>query len=284
MKRSFKFLSTLALVLFIVTACQEQSENPNQLTATDVSLAENEAIAESTFEDIDDIAYESLLLFESGGRIADSEDSPIHCATKTHDKENKIITIDYGDGCTGRHGRERSGKIIINYTDRKFVPGAVHTLTFEDFYVDGKMVEGTRTRTNISASEDDYLRFRIELADGKITWEDGTFATRVATWETTRIRTPNPINDERIRTGEASGLNKEGLSYTVTITKAIVWKRACLPTKRIMIPVEGTKVKEFEDGTSITMDYGDGTCDNLVIITKDGVSETVELKGNRRIG
>lgn len=69
MKRSFKFLSTLAFVLFIVTACQEQSENPNQLTATDVSLAENEAIAESTFEDIDDIAYESLLLFESGKSV-----------------------------------------------------------------------------------------------------------------------------------------------------------------------------------------------------------------------
>lgn len=284
MKRSIKFLSALALVLFIVTACQEESENPNQLSDVDIAQAENEAIAESTFEDIDDIAYESLLLFESGGRIADGEDSPIYCATKTHDKENKTIVIDYGDGCVGRHGRERSGKIVITYTDRKFVPGAVHTMTFEDFYVDGKKVEGTRTRTNISASEEDYLRFRIELTEGKITWEDGTFATREATWETTRIRTPNPINDERIRTGNASGVNREGIGYTVTITKAIVWKRACLPVKRIMIPVEGTKVKTFDDGSTITMDYGDGTCDNLVTITKDGVSETKELTGHRRNG
>ena len=284
MKRTSNFLAAWALVLLFMTACQEESENPNQLTGGDVILAENEAVAESTFEDIDDIAYESLLLFESGGRIAESEDSPIRCATKTHDTENKVITIDYGEGCIGKHGRERKGKIIINYTDRKFVPGAVHVITFENFYVDGKKVEGTRTRTNISASEDDYLRFRIELSEGKVTWEDGSFVTRDADWETTRVRTPNPINDERVRTGSASGVNKEGLYYTVTITKAIVWKRGCLPVKRIMIPVEGIKVKEFEDGTSISIDYGDGTCDNLVTITKDGVSETIELKKHRKNG
>ena len=98
------------------------------------------------------------------------------------------------------------------------------------------------------------------------------------------MRTPNPINDERIRTGSASGVNKEGLNYTVTITKAIVWKRGCLPLKRIMIPVEGIKVKEFENGTSIAIDYGDGTCDNIVTITKDGLSETVELNKHRKNG
>lgn len=284
MKRTINYLAALALALFFVTACQEESENPNQLSEADITLAENEATAESAFEDVDDIAFEGLMLFESGGRIAENEESPIRCATKTHDKENKIITIDFGEGCVGKHGRERKGKIVITYTDRRFVPGAVHTITFEDFYVDGKKIDGVRTRTNISASEDDYLRFRIELTEGKVTWEDGTFATREAVWETTRVRTPNPINDERIRTGSASGVNREGVSYNVTITKAIVWKRACLPLKKIMIPVEGTKVKAFNDGKTVTIDYGDGTCDNLVTITKDGVSETVELKKHRANG
>ena len=211
------------------------------------------------------------------------------CVTVTREMPGEgefpiIITIDYGEGCVGKHGRERKGKIIINYTDRRFVPGAVHVITFEDFYVDGKKVEGTRIRTNISDSVEDYLKFRIELTEGKVTWEDGSFATREAVWETSRVRTPNPINDERIRTGSASGVNREGLTYTVTITKAIVWKRGCLPAKRIMIPVEGIKVKEFEDGKSISIDYGDGTCDNDVTITRDGVTETVELKKHKRNG
>lgn len=284
MKQVLRFLLAFAAVIFISTACQEETENPNQLTSDDVMTAENEAVAESAFEDVDDIGYESLLYFESGGRIAESEDSPIRCAVKIHDKVNKTIIIDFGDGCVGKHGRERSGKIYISYTDRKFVLGAVHTMTFDEFYVDGKKIEGIRTRTNISSSDDDFLRFSIILKDGKVTWEDGTFATREANWETTRIRTPNPINDERIRTGSASGINRDGIGYTLEITKAIVWKRECMPTKKIMIPVEGIKVKKFEDGTFVTIDYGDGTCDNLVTITKDGVTETVELQGLRRDG
>ena len=123
-------------------------------------------------QDVDDIGFESVLYFESGGRTVENEDSPIRCATKTHDKENKTIIIDFGEGCEGPHGRVRSGKIIITYTDRKFVSGAVHTMTFENFYIDGKMVEGKRTRTNISEAENDNLKFRVVLENGRIIWED----------------------------------------------------------------------------------------------------------------
>jgi len=278
MRQLSKILSLAVVIAIFNTSCQEENENPNQLTDAEIAIAENETAVESAFEDLDDIAYESLFYADAGGRIAVNEDSPLACAERTHDIENKTITIDFGDGCEGPHGRVRSGKIIITYTDRMFVPGAVISMTFEDYYSDDRKIEGTRTRTNISESENDFLRFRIALENGKITWEDGTFATRDALWEVSRIRTPNPINDERIRTGSANGLNREGLTYMVTITNPIVWKRGCLPRKRVMIPVEGTKVREVEGRGSCTIDYGDGTCDNLVTITKDGNTKEVEIK------
>jgi len=278
MRQLSKILSLAVVIAIFNTSCQEENENPNQLTDAEIAIAENETAVESAFEDLDDIAYESLFYADAGGRIAINEDSPLACAERTHDIENKTITIDFGDGCEGPHGRVRSGKIIITYTDRMFVPGAVISMTFEDYYSDDRKIEGTRTRTNISESENDFLRFRIALENGKITWEDGTFATRDALWEVSRIRTPNPINDERIRTGSANGLNREGLTYMVTITNPIVWKRGCLPRKRVMIPVEGTKVREVEGRGSCTIDYGDGTCDNLVTITKDGNTKEVEIK------
>jgi hypothetical protein len=284
MKHVIKFLSLAVVMAVFTTACQEESENPGQLSESVLLSAESEAVVESAFEDVDDIGYESLFYIEEGGRIAVNEDSPLSCADRTHDKENKTITIDFGEGCEGPHGRVRSGKIIITYTDRMYVPGSVVTMTFESYVCDGKQIEGTRTRTNISESENDYLRFRIQLVNGKVTWEDGTFATREADWEISRIRTPNPINDERIRTGAASGVNRDGLGYTVTITNAIVWRRGCLPIKRVMIPVEGTKVRVLEDGSSCTIDYGEGTCDNLVSITKDGVTTEREIKRIRKNG
>ncbi len=281
MKNVFKILSMAIAALFFVTSCQQENENPSQLTDAELLSATNESSVESAFEDVDDIAYESFFYLEEGGRIAVSEDSPIKCATRTHDKENKTIIIDFGDGCEGPFGRVRSGKIIITYTDRMYVPGSVVTITFEDFVCDGKQIEGKRIRTNISETENDFLRFRIQLVEGKVTWEDGTFATREADWEVTRIRTPNPINDERIRTGSAIGITREGVGYTMKITIAIVWKRGCLPMNKVMIPVGGTKELTLDNGTTVTINYGDGACDNLVNITRGGMSKQIEIKRGR---
>jgi len=284
MRESLKFLFAFIAVIIISTSCQKEEENLSQLTDADLLSAKNEAVVESVFEDIDDIGFESFFYLASGGRIEANDDSPIHCATRSHDKENKTIIIDYGEGCTGKRGRERSGKIIITYTDKRFVPGAIHTITFNNFHIDGNKIEGTRIRTNISENADSNLKFKIELVGGKVTFEDGTIATRDAEWETTRIRTPNPINDERIRTGEAKGTNKDGVDYKVTISKPIVWKRGCLSKLKIMIPVEGTKFKEFEDGKNVTIDYGDGSCNNSMTVTIDGESKTVEFKRHRSKG
>jgi hypothetical protein len=77
MKRSFKFFMPGFGFLAMGTSCQEDGENPVQLTEVDVLKAENEAIVESAFEDVDDIGFESVLYFESGGRTAENEDSPI---------------------------------------------------------------------------------------------------------------------------------------------------------------------------------------------------------------
>jgi hypothetical protein len=282
MKHLSKLLSLVVAFAFFTTACQENEENPNQLSESDLASVQSEAVVESSFEDLDDIGYESLFYADAGGRIAVNEDSPLSCAEVTHDWENKTITVDFGEGCEGPHGRVRSGKVIITYTDRIFVPGAVMTMNFENYFCDGNKVEGTRTRTNISETVNDYLRFRIQLENGKVTWEDGAVSTREALWEITRIRSSNPINDERVRTGSANGITRDGLAYSVTITKSIVWKRGCLPVKRVMIPVEGIKVRELEGESTCTIDYGDGTCDNLMTVSKDGETREIEIKKRQR--
>jgi hypothetical protein len=283
MKKSSKILSLAVVVALFVTSCQDQSESPSQLADAELANAESEAIVESTFEDVDDISYESLFYTTEGGRIADDPNSPLTCAVVNHDKEGKTITVDFGNGCEGPGGRVRSGKIIITYTARMYVPGAVVTTTFENYICDGRQIEGTRTRTNLAESTVDTLACSIQLENGKVTWEDGTVATRDAYWTITRVRSLQPINDLRIRTGYASGVTAEGVAYTSTITKPIVWKRGCQPARRVMIPVEGTRVLESENH-SYSIDYGDGSCDNIVHITKDGQTKDVEITRQRKLG
>lgn len=261
-------------VLFLFTSCDKEKETE----AIDTSPAELEATYDDAFEEVDAIVESTMVFFNENGRVAEEvEDELIRCGIKTHDFENKTITIDFGDGCEGWGGRIRKGKIIITYTDRKFVPGSIWTITFEDFYINDIKVEGVRTCTNVSTSFEDDPSFNITLENGKLTWPDGTFAEREANHTRTWIRMGSPLRDEITLIGSASGVNRRGVSYTVTIVSMLRFKRACWAS-RIFIPVEGVKLIKREGQPDVLIDYGDGTCDSMVTVTIDGISREVNLR------
>jgi hypothetical protein len=276
MKRVLNVLTLGLFLIALITGCQKDDE-VSQISNIELESVETEATADAAMEEVDEIAYYSLLS-ASGGRIAEDENSPIRCAEITHDRENKRITIDFGEeGCRDWKGRIRTGIINIDYTDHRLIPGAVHIITFDNFTIDGVAVAGSRTITNTAETLDDFLSYSIEV-NMSLTWpEDGTTYTRIGTWYRERIRTPNPINDQIIVTGGVSGINRRGLEYSVEITKDIVWKRGCLLSARVFVPVEGIKVKTVGDDFVLIIDFGDGTCDNLATVTKNGVEKTIEL-------
>jgi hypothetical protein len=75
--------------------------------------------------------------------------------------------------------------------------------------------------------------------------------------------------------GEASGMNRRGVSYKVTIISTIIWKRACR-LRGVCVPVQGLKLIERRDHPDVLVDFGDGECDSLVTITKNGESRVIE--------
>jgi hypothetical protein len=281
MNSAIKLLSAALMAGLIFTGCQNEQE-PQSLTETELEEAGNEVSAELLFEEIDEISYYGALYGETNGRIADDEESPIRCAAITVDKSNRTIVIDYGDGCRDKAGHIRKGKIILTHSGRFFVPGATHTLTFDNFFIDDVQVEGLWTKANVSGSLEDTLKYEVKLEGGKLTFEDGSTITRNALWMNTRVRALNPANDLRMREGKASGVNRHGMGYSVEITKPIKWLRNCRPARLAFVPVEGIKVKMLEGGATIVINYGNGDCDNLLTVTKDGVSAEVEIRGARR--
>lgn len=270
MKDARIYLSMILGLVFFISSCDKVEEDE-----IDTSFAEVESQADDAFSEVDGIAQSSLTFYSVGGRTTEEGDSLIRCATKSINFETKTITIDFGDGCEGLHGRIRKGKIIITYTTFFFLPGAEITITFDNFYINDIKVEGTRTFTNISESLEANPTFQVELMGGKLTWPDATFATRESDFIETWLRAANPLNDQITIEGSASGTNRQGTQYTMTITSPLILKRSCW-SSRAFIPVQG--IKEIEANEKlITVDYGDGTCDRLVTITVDGVSRTIEV-------
>jgi hypothetical protein len=289
MKNTLKVLLSSVLLIALGTAC-EKNDEPSQLSLDQVVIddAENEAFVESTLDEVDDIAYYAML-FAENGRVADEETDPIAspCVTRTLDKENRIVTITFSDeGCPDWRGRVRRGTIIIDYDGRWYEPGAMQTITFVDFSIDGKTISGQKVRVNVSESIQDFISIQVSF-DITVTFEDETSCSREGVITRKRVRMPNPIDDQIIKKGSWTGTNRRGYTYSVSIddSNPVVWQRGCLPKARIFIPVSGVKHKTVTDPEGnvlrdIQINYGDGTCDNIIEITNllTGAVKTHEVK------
>ncbi|HRJ31851.1 MAG TPA: hypothetical protein PLV21_11460 [Cyclobacteriaceae bacterium] len=295
--KTISFLkSTLAVLtvalLGIAVSCTDESAQLQQEAA---DIAED-AITDYYFEDADDMTGLALLADNAtdGGRVADGPrvititDPRFNCtgvvititmdAASTPNVPKGVIVIDFGSGCTDVLGNLRKGKIIITFNGRRFLPGSTVTTTFDGYSVNDIALSGVRTLTNVTASNVEAPKFQVQLADGRAVWPDGTEATREHCFVREWIRAANPLNDAMVVTqcGDAavaaSGTNRRGRAYTMSITAQLVYKRGC--------PIAVSGIKQFTDvATSkvITVDYGDGTCDRIITITVDGNTRNVNV-------
>ncbi|MGK7390662.1 MAG: hypothetical protein ACNS60_09930 [Candidatus Cyclobacteriaceae bacterium M2_1C_046] len=262
MKKVILLILAAAIVL---SSCdtEEISLVEEQATVSD------EAMIESAFEEIDDMTFAGLS--ENGGRI--EGDGRFSCATIT--TATDTIFIDFGTGCEGPNGRIRAGKVIISRTAPFWQKNAVITTAFEDFSIDGNQITGVRSITNLGLNENDNHVFKVTLTDGNIIFTDGTEITRDSEFTRTWVRGANVLLDELHVNGSASGVTREGKSYSMTVMESLVYKVACR-VEGFPIAVQG--IKEITSGDKqISVDFGDGNCDNVITITYNGFSRDIEV-------
>ncbi|MBH46383.1 MAG: hypothetical protein CMC93_07190 [Flavobacteriaceae bacterium] len=289
-----KKLTVLLLSFGFLVACSEESGSGfSENLSTTTVLETINAIAFQ--EDIDELVSESILLTAnaSSARSADSSvdkgpqrfkgDKYGSCATVLLDEETNIKTVTFSEDCEGKRGQVRSGSLIISQSDTTGEAGSFRQVTYDNFYLNGVKIEGIRRTEVISVDDNGSKTMRSTVTDGKMIYEDGTFKTK----QSTMTRYTHRENGEKIYStlnGNKSGVSTEGVSFSMEITTPIRFVYDCTTVgerKKGKVPVEGIQVTTSGDEV-ITTDFGDGSCDTLVEVTKNGEVETVDLKDLRR--
>ena len=290
-RNAIGMLALSLMLLLGINACQKDTVFPEE----PVQLAEEEAIAESYYgealgeaEDAGGILQQNNYQNHHNGPGSQTgpNGGPVISGERIITVEQvegesdfpgfpKLITIQFIDWQVGE-GRVKNGFIYIWTDGPMLAVGTTRIISFEDFTVDGNLIEGTKTITNL-----DGLNLSITLEGGKITFTDGTFITREV--ERNRewilgMETPFFIwDDEFVFTGTCSGVNREGIEYSNTITEPLLKRMSC----RWL--VAGTI--EMQVGETLTiLDYGDGECDNLATITVNGETTEITLPRQPRPG
>ncbi|MEN0004480.1 MAG: hypothetical protein AAF798_10060 [Bacteroidota bacterium] len=271
MKKGMFILFAFALTL---VACNKEDQvSVEDAITTSEDLATVQNIVQDTEDEIDAIVETTEL--ETTPDLTTNE-CPVVTVTPEDGSFPRTVTIDYGtEGCEGPRGRLRKGQIIITQTDLLRVAGAVRTVTFSDFSIDEVALEGTKTITNNGLNDAGQPSLSREVSGAQITYPDGLQVSWEALHTLTQIGgvgTLPLIDNVFTIEGGSSGVNRNGVAFSATITTPLTKSKNCEWIE------SGVKEYTFGDRTR-TLDYGAGSCENLATATfANGTTRTVRIR------
>ena len=239
-------------------------------------------------EDLGTIEYIEQTTAEFIDETIETRDPGVGCVEVTFQRPpgefpNKI-TFDFGDGCQGPHGHTLSGIITVNQSAPMREPGALRTVTFVDFSFDSIAIAGTKHWENTSTGTGEGVSF-TRTVEMELTFPDGSTASWEGTYYVVQVEgadTPERWDDVFETTGSTSGVSRNSVAFTSTITEPLIRKNTCRWTVDGVIEIESTVENEVRVRT---IDYGhpnDGECDRLALVTlADGTEKEIIIHRRR---
>lgn len=293
------FLLLIALS-FTFFSCEKLSTDDLMTTETEelilksATIAENDILVESVSDEmIDEAAFfmemegllKQLARVKGGKNLMEGHKGkryhegfgPVISVDTAETGYPMTITIDYGDGVELRNGRVITGLVSIELSAQRGTDGATRTITYSNCSIDSVNINGTVVET---CSGDQLTMRQISstsavtfvLADGTIIEREGNHTRN---W-ISGLDTPEERDDDMIEiTGSVYAETSNGNTWERIITEPLIRTGDCRHH------VQG--VVEFSQNGNLlsSLDFGDGTCDNLAILTVDGESIEIELKDRK---
>ena len=269
-------LLSLLTVFFLFTSCSED-ENPTETdleTSSDFTLEESRQAAET-----DEVTTGALDIVELAFiEVEENENRMVSlfpdCLTVTVSSENgiKFITLDFGLGCELNNGNIVSGMIHLSYGIPQNETRTIN-YSFENFTFNDKGIEGGGTifRERSNASGNPQSTFHKNIV---ITHPNGIIATidgnRVREW-IEGVGSGTWEDNVFSVTGNWSTNFSNGHSRSALVTEALRRETIC------PFFVSGL-VEVTRNETIGVLNFGDGTCDNLAILTVNGEEIIIVLQ------
>lgn len=286
-------LTLLAGILLIASCQREKSQDYAEMQAQiDASVISSEADAEAelVFNDVfnEAMGVNDEVGMEGTGSLDRLNPNPCYTVTVTRLNPPNLfpvkVEIDFGQTpCRGLDGRFRRGKIITVYTGRLLNAGSIATTTFDGYFVDSIKVEGTHKIENTSTSNTNR-QFTVTVTNAKLTKPSGNFVEwnnhKVIT-QLEGLATPFlPMDDVFKIEGAANGRVLAGrliVAWESSIIEPLFKRFNC----RWIVKGKIRTVRRNTNSSgpwAAVLDFGAGNCDNLGVITINGVSRQITLR------
>lgn len=295
----FQFLRNnatwIALAAIIgLTSCKKDVTNPNSGNSGAANLSDSSTAADNMYYDVlntafvsytDNTGKMSTAKQQSGGtttfstEAVNGTETHMGCAIYTLDDTipnsyPKTLIVDFGSGCTSADGIFRKGKLTYVFSAPIYFPGATVSVTFAQYVVNGYGLQGTYLITNATTGTD--LIINTKVTNGIITYPNATnyhYSHNKTYTMTAGGDTPNDFTDDVYDiTGNSAFSDAAGNTLVFNVTTALVKSFSCHNISK------GVVGFSYNNDINGTIDFGDGTCDNLATVTVGTINRTIVLR------
>ena len=284
--RTIKMLSAAIMLLALagLSSCQKNNVSaPDSATilATDNARIDNES---NKLEDVANAVAESKGFELNNGKLEGGALLSIlpACATVTIDTLSNphSIVIDFGSTpclCDQWDNLYRQGVLTVTWSGPYREKNTVITYNTSNYYRGASpdqmdQISISKTVTNAGPNESGNLVYHI-VNTGSMTTYDG----QSSTWSADKLKewvegesTIDRADDVYKYTGTMSGTNLNGVVYNATIVTPLT-KDAC------NWYVSGVVDIQRDNLPKVTLDYGNGLCDDQATVTVNGQTKTITL-------
>ncbi|MEA9411439.1 hypothetical protein [Flavobacterium sp. PL02] len=285
MKTKILLLGAIATFSFFISCNSDETrQDVSSKTISNDEIATNSKI-DASIDDVSNIAEDQFGAQQNSSRKATGVIKSFlpECAviTTVLTDNTWTRTIDFGtEGCTLSNGNTLKGKITISFTND--FSSSEHTITysFENFYHNGNKIQGsksislTQKATALLATvhpvSTSAIDMTITFEDGKIYKRTGTLIKEMIAGFDTWF---NWDDNTFIITGTGETTFPNGDKISTEIILPLEFSMAC----KKPFPVKGS-ISITKNEAKALIDFGNGDCDDLAVVTRDGVSEEIHLK------
>lgn len=292
----FAYLPLAFFLLFAASCRKEDSVKTEPLSSADAQMiSEENATAENEQQDVTEMGFAtgSDLEVIAGANGADSTgETTAHIDFRLSLFANlvlklgpnatiqvvpsdgtypKTVTIDYGAGTLCRDGRTRQGSVVLQFSGPMRQSGSELTIQLNNYMVNNVKIAGTKTIRNLSA--DGVIKYSVTVEGGSVQFANGrgfTFSENKIRTKVAGMATSDVSDDVFSIEGSTMVKYANGVTVTRTTETPLIKPVAC---RWIVQGIMKVQINERIH----SIDFGDGTYDNLAVVTTANGSFQIKL-------
>lgn len=269
------------LLIVLLSSCGRNQDEDAELDL-DTEIAISEVEIEKTFTSIDDIADQAELGNTITKKTNETNDVLSGCATITKDTlsgstvDTININVDFGSTpCEGDDGKFRQGIVkitsFINNSNSTRIERKIETI---NYIVDGNSIQLVKKLDYLGLDPQNNHKWQQDMT-ASIDFSDGTSiqrnSDRLRVWVDGDSTPFDWTDDAYTLEGTDTGVRVDGKTITKETTQTIMIHANCPNI------VSGVLKITTDGRPDLSIDYGDGTCDNKATAHSQGQSWAITL-------